>query len=479
MIATLSSVPKRALFCGVTSLLLFAIQSCQNNGSSGQVGVTPKKETASTVTVAPLSYKPTYNLYVETSGSMTGYITRPTEFKNTVSSLLTDVKTKDLAGTININFISGRVCQVGPNAGSNEIDYFIKNLNPALISKANCGSGSSDLPQIFKQVTKNNDSSVNVIVSDCIFSLKGQNAVDYLEAYQNSMTLFFSDSLKKKPFSTLILKYESDFNGTYYNESTPKTNPDLTGKGIKRPFYAILIGNSQFINDFVKNIKYTGYDGYQASYLLQPPATQSISAKVLRTPRKGDYAIKMPASSLQIENATLGGRTGQPQSFQFSIAANLSSFAFGKDYLTAISNYTVPSNYKIDSISLIDSTKSSELNGYTHLFTLSTTDLRQNQDVTISLQNNIPAWVEASSTIDDSNILDPGQQKKTFGFQYLVKGIAGAYDNRFNTNSQFNITVKVSKGEGGANTGTSGFNWWLLIGAFVLVGIIIWVKNKK
>ena len=53
--------------------------------------------------------------------------------------------------------------------------------------------------------------------------------------------------------------------------------------------------------------------------------------------------------------------------------------------------------------------------------------LKQDQDVSIRLQNRLPEWIATSSTDDDTNLSAADFAGTTFGLKYLLQGIYDSY----------------------------------------------------
>ena len=410
---------------------------------------------------------------------MNGYVATGSDFKDAILGLISDLKSKSITEVINIYYINRQLCPQKMAAMPNEIEYFFTNLNPASLSQSGCGTSTSFIPEIVQKAANSNTEDVNILVSDFIFSDSLGASPQYLEAAKNTVKLYLSDAYKKRDFSTIILKLNSQFNGVYYIESKRPTKIDLSNKNIRRPYYIIIFGKKEALQHFLSKINFNDYKGFENSYYLMEPEGTRPSAKVIRNNKIGDFEIVQPSSNLVINNARAGGRNTNTDEFQFSVAVNLDFLKMNDSYLTDAGNYDVSNNYKITNITRNTDETNESLRGYTHVFTLNTSDLKQMQDVTIRLKSKLPSWIQASSTIDDSNPYDSAQQRKTFGFEYLARGISEAYANHNNNKEQFAITIKISKDNYEQHGKSSGFPYWVLFVLAAVVGLIIWLKNKK
>ena len=471
----------KAIAFFILGLFLFG---CNNNRSgSGQRSAHPAtEETPAQVPGNPAGLAATkadYNLYIENSGSMFGYVSRPTNFTNAVYEVITDLYAKNVAGKLNLFFINDSVCPQKPDADPKDMQQFIKNLSPQTLENSGCGVKDSQLPDIIKQVITTAPDKVNILVSDCIFSDNGGNSSGSLDAAKNSLELFLSKELGKRDFSTIIVKLTSPYYGKYWIETSRRKKKYEVLSGQNRPYYMLIFGRQDKLASLYSKIRFKDYTGYENSHFLLPPSASHPPAQIIRNNKIGDFRIEQPATRLVLNNATPGGRNAASGEFQFSVAADLQLLSLEESYLSNPSNYELPTNYTITSITKSDPLNNESQSGYSHVFTVKTTDLKQNQEVFIKLKSKLPEWISRSSTTDDSNPFDAVQQKQTFGLEYLIKGMAEAYADKYEGKEQFNITVQVSKDNYAAHGKSSGFPWWIIIGLVIVVVIIIWLKNKK
>jgi hypothetical protein len=461
----------------LTLISLFFI-GCKGGSKSGQLAknITPGNDTS----IVENSFKKAnYNVYIENSGSMNGYVCIGSDFKNAVLGLITDLKSKNITDTLSIYYVNKQICPKQINALPQEIEYFFKNLNPTSFSNSGCGTNTSFMPEIIKKAVTTNPNTVNILVSDFIFSDSLGSSPQYLESARYTVKLYLADELKQRDFSTIVLKLNSQFEGYYYVESKRPLKIDLKNKNIRRPYYIMIFGNQEKLQLFLSKIKFNDYKGFENSYSLLTPANIKPNAKLIRTNRIGDFEIEQPSTKLVINNAKAGGRNADQNTFQFSIAANLEFLKIDDSYLSSPANYDISSNYTITSILPNTDETNESLKGFTHIFTISTFDLKLMQDVSIQLKSKLPNWVTESSTIDDSNPFDSLKQHQTFGFDYLIRGLSGAYTDRYSGKEQFSISIKVSKNNYNSHGFDAKFRWWIIFALLFIVGIFIWVKNKK
>ena len=119
---------------------------------------------------------------------------------------------------------------------------------------------------------------------------------------------------------------------------------------------------------------------------------------------------------------------------QIEVAVNLGGMLIDSDYLTDAKNYLVKSDDKIEikgirAITADDRNANNKkyLDKATHIITLKMDALKQDQDVSIRLQNRLPEWIATSSTDDDTNLSAADFAGTTFGLKYLLQGIYDSY----------------------------------------------------
>jgi hypothetical protein len=419
-------------------------------------------------------YKPDYNLYIENSGSMEGYLNGSTRFKNTISDIIAKAHANQLQDSISLNFVSDKVCTTNINALPADIKYFLTNLNKERkINK--CDAKISDLPNVINTVLLNGREDVNILVSDCILSL--DNNQNNTNAAKNTLLMLITNELHKSSFSTVILKYNSEFDGLFYpgaNNSTIK----LTSS-IQRPYYLLIFGKSVYLNELLKNLDFTSFDGFENSHYVFVPQNMTPSAKIIRSPMIGQADVATPASSLTLNNIKTGNRQGQEGVFKYSVAIDLSFLRYDKEFLLNPANYEVTKGFQVSSIKPNDDPTNSSLNGFTHVFSITTTDLKPRQEVVLKLNPRLPEWVSQSTTSNDTNPYDSVQKHQTFGLESLIKGITEAYDTKYKDQNQFSITMHLSTNDYNNHGKSSSFSWWWIILLTTFVGFIIWVKTKK
>ena len=470
-------------------LVLFAsfvlLIGCGQGGSSGRRGrvVDELSGTGRGASSGSATSSAAYDVYFDNSASMDGYLSGPgTDLKNDVHTFLKDLQTQGIADTIDLGYVNERICPYRHHASAAEVNAFIRTLNHDSLVRNGCGRKDSYMDAMLQQVIGANPDHVHVLISDYIFSIGNGNSSELLRQQGDNVETVLSGELRKRDFSTIILKFSSGFDGTYYVESRGGGHGSAVPvSGIRRPYYIMIFGSAgrmRRLVDFYKSSRFRNFGGFEHVCYFFQPGTHAPAAKLIRKDRVGKFEIVEPATKLVIDKAV-----ADSVDFQFSVAVDLDELKLDEKYLTNPANYELPANYKIASIRRNDDPTDEALHGFSHVFVIRTSDLKPVQDVYVRLKTTIPQWVYAGSTMDDAHPADSASQRQTFGFQYLVEGIARGYADKYRNTDQFSLNIQVNQGGGMAGSQGSerrgGVPWVLIVIAGVVVGLIVWIKNKR
>ncbi len=332
------------------------------------------------------------------------------------------------------------------------------------------------LPHILKQVIAVKDNSVNVLVSDCIFSRGNGSSSSFLMQQKNTIELAFSEELKRNKFSAIILKMNSQFNGKYFVESRAHTSFNLKNQNIRRPYYILLFGKQQNLMNLLSSIDPKDYKGFENICYFFTPAESPAVAKIVMKNKIGDFTIERPATKLVINNA----EPGAGKEFQFSFVADINFLKADDAFITDTTNYELPPNYSIQKIENIKNVEGTSMEGHTHLYTLKTRELKQQQTVSLKMRAVLPEWIEQASTIDDADPFNTEQQHQTFGLEYLVRGISEGYNDVYGDLKLYDVNIKVNRsGAASGDRSSAGGLWFFLVAALAIMAFVIWQKNKN
>lgn len=381
--------------------------------------------------------KSTVNIYIENSGSMDGYINGNTIYKSNLSDLI--VQTRGVFGIANTNtfFVNSNAYK----SDSEDVKDFISKINAGNTEYKQGNTSTSELNETIKLIlSKSNDNNISLLLSDFIYSLnKNQNTQDGLGIGKSLTKDAFLQHLNKHQVSTLILKFNSDFDGRYYTAS----NTVINYKG-DRPYYVLAIGNDNILRKFMQQIQLSNLKGFENSYYISnsgsfKPVYEVFDAKT----NIGSSRIDRESTK---DNIVLNQVKMDNGVFQFTIAVDFSEVPDQKIILDQ-SNYNIVGDFKINSIvprtdGFINENFSSGVankvkqSKSTHFITIQSTQSNFDKKLAIQLTNKKPNWVINSSTENDSTI--SSSALTTFGFNYFIDGIYEAYNlKNNNTNNDF------------------------------------------
>ncbi|MBB6274095.1 hypothetical protein HDF26_004568 [Pedobacter cryoconitis] len=374
------------------------------------------------------------NVYLENSVSMDGYVEGVTDFENTIYDMLARFKMNRLGNSLNLSYINNKIPFTYKNAGSEDIDSFIKDLNPLTFAKKGGNRSSSDLAAVIKTVlNKTDDQNLSILISDFVFSPgSGTNANLYLSRQKTNITLSFREKLEKTNLSMIVYRMASDFTGMYFD-----LNNKPTRYNGKRPYYIWIIGTENQLRSVLSQqvIHQSNKNFLDKTGFKSTKNPENIPYKILLNGRTGDFSPGVNRDEL-INVKALNGQFG------FSLALNFKDNIRGDDYFLDPENFKINDGYHIISRLLTEKEKESpSLRGFTHLLSVKTNKFN-NQNIDIIIQSKLPSWVDRSTSSDDTNIkVNKDEQLKTFGLKYLIEGVSDAF--KFYPDEQQNVISKI------------------------------------
>jgi hypothetical protein len=470
--------------------ITFFIFSCGPSEKRDLGRVTPKTSKISSLT----NSKTNFNIYIENSGSMNGYVNvndSTTKFKKCLQTIYGTISRSSIYKSASINFINKSICKQNVKIGD-EIT-FLQKLNKQTFENSGCDFRESSLPEIINLAISSNPDDINLLFSDCIISKntkKDGPSINWLTAAEQILRTSLKRELDKNEFSCIIFKMNSEFYGTYCIENKSQNqktkNPILHGSN--RPYYIIISGKPNAIDSFMSNINLKEYKdiGFENSYYLLPPNPNTfIRTKILKKsnydlPKQINTKSKKTSSHLTIINANKDNNDIRNSSFNFTLVANLDTLKIDNSFLNDKNNYEITNNWHIKNIEPNLDENNLALRGYSHIFTIQTDSLLSFQNVSLSLKYKLPNWVDESNNIDDSRALDSIQKHQTFGIKNLLNAFSQSYGNdKYNGKSMFETTIKIAKSSKDEVVPSSSFPWWIFIVILCCTGIFIYFKNKK
>ncbi len=388
--------------------------------------------------------KPVYNVFIENSMSMDGYVRGNTDFKNAIYGFLSDIllKTNGITDTMKLFYINSQLIPFKP-----DLTDFIEKLNPSTFSERGGERGASDIHSVLKTALgATSKGQVAIFVSDCVFSPgRGKGAEDYLVNQSIGIKRTFSDFIYTNPdLATVVIKLNSEFDGTYYDFNNGK-HPLKS----RRPYYIWLIGKYDHIQKLrdqidIKKIR-GGFEDFYAFYPLS--IATSPSYRVLKINKIGSFESDREHPQTHIINALAESRERNAGQFRFAVGIDLTKLGLAESFLTTPENYKLNSDkYTLTVEAITDKERQADpsLSKLSHKLLISTNDL-QPTTLDISLIRKMPQWIEDSHSTNDVN--QTGDElKRTYGFRSLVQGVADAYSSSAKgQDDYFKIHISIKK----------------------------------
>ncbi len=391
---------------------------------------------ADTVTVS--TAKPVVKIYMENSGSMNGYVTTNSQFKNALGHLIT--KADGFYSGTSLDFINQGIYHTPL---CDDLDNFVLNLNPQSMQVGN--TSSTDINKIFKMILDHTQrDTVSVLVSDCMYDV--DNVGNLLSAAASSTTGTFMKAIRrardnKQEFAAIIMQCASEFSGNYYEGNTA-----IACNG-ERPYYVIVMGNKEQVMDFNRHMELedtpTGLPGLRHKFMLSSEPTwllNHMNARIFSSNFNNALRIQAQHDGLNVRKVTLDKE--QPN-FNFAIGLGVSQLFVDDSYLLDANNYEVePKQYRITDVN--DKAKFTECDFFRHPICVQLVALGQNYvpKLTLKLKNQIPAWVEECSYNQRLGTLPPSHQ--SYAIKEMVEGIYGAFYNSKESDSRelFRLDVR-------------------------------------
>lgn len=353
---------------------------------------------------------------------MNGYVKGVTEFDQIIYNYLIDIKNGDLTDQLELFYINSNII---PQC--NDIQKFINNLEPNIFKQSGGNIGTTDIADILKLIlSKNNDQTVSIFISDCIFSPgKNKDANSYLVNQQIQIKNDISEYIKQYPQTAFtVYRCLSNFNGSYFDKEDNQTSINDI-----RPFYIWLIGNKEYISSIQKKIPDSKFIGKGIENKLSITNGQKVDYAI--QPNSGSFKLdkEQPKTHLKKLNVDKTNKAN------FNVQAKLDHFLLSADYLQDESNYELSDK----DFSLNISQAPANPFGYTQLLKLSTIHPKQ-KVLSIRLKMKIPEWV--NNVNDEQGFgIDQNTMNKTFGFKYLIQGVYNAYTSDSDSYTEILINI--------------------------------------
>lgn len=387
---------------------------------------------------------PIYNVYIENSGSMDGYVKGATHFETSVYNYLSDIKISGLTDSLNLFYINSRAIPFG-----SDIADFIEKLEPSTFRERGGDRKTSDISNILKTILNSHksDKTVSILVTDGIFSPgkykrdeKGElikdesrkpipiDATEYLTNQEIGIKTSFAEHLKKhKNTAVMVYQLESKFNGKYYDKLDNPTQINEV-----RPFYIWIIGDMKYLKKLREKIpdeklQERSYKKWLNVFTIMP-CNQNIEYRVSGGNSK-DFKYDKNNHKV-ITNLGSAGRKGM---YGFNVKADFSKMLLENSYIQTPSNYENSSEFKL---TITPDNKSSQ---YTHTLTFEANNKKfKGKSINVKLKSKLPEWIEKTNDNDGSQAV----KHKTYGIKQQLNGVYDAFTFEGDTYTEIKIDIK-------------------------------------
>ena len=372
--------------------------------------------------------------YLENSGSMFGYVNGFSEYVDVVSELAEKPEFAAEQTPREFNLINGgksiKIYEIGNDPSVLKEKLNVRGFHCGDITKSNL----NDMFQLALKRAKGD--TISILISDGIYDLqKPQSPMNALATEGKETRSRFIERLSEGGVQTLMIKMNSHFKGKYHNAKQKSILLDQD-----RPYYIWFFGNSTLLNKYFSDKYIASLTGYRDMARFLKYENELVSYKVVSNNRKGKFRFDKHSKNqlIDVEPDRNGG------GFQFTIATDFSNLPFSDSYFNTIVNYDCNNtNYSVCEVTNIGNIKIYGL-GFTptHLISIHTNKSPYGE-IDICLKNNIPNWIFETNTNDESGI--KGDSNHTFGFDFLTKGISGAYTHINQNTNLAKFTILINK----------------------------------
>lgn len=379
----------------------------------------------------------TLTVYFERSGSMTPYDTPGGggQLKKAVNDLINFFPSGD---GVKINIVNDNIYPYNGTASS-----FLQDRNIYESTKGTGNASYTDFKLIFEKIIQaQKPGNVSVLVTDLIYSPQNTAdvSVEKILNEENSVATAIFKTYKGK--SIIVNQMMGDYNGQYY----PYNGAPFAYSG-KRPFYVIIVADAATIDRMSNDDKYAKFlhpSGVKNSYRFNQ-AQSELNYKVV--PDWKDNVGRFRQS--RNDQHTITGCEGDRETgvLCFTLAANLKPLNKDEAFLTNVANYNVQSQSGFE-ISIraikpenITNNNRTYLEGMTHLITAKGKFDKSRDELSITLANQFPEWINESSTMNDTDPSAAGFATTTFGLNRFLQGIYDAFSG--GNDSYGKIVMKI------------------------------------
>lgn len=419
---------KYFLYALLSAASILCLASCDNGRT--QKNSNPDSPTEATETVVEIIEQtsntdnhPTYNVYIENSGSMYGFFQGETELENALYRYLTEIEVNRLTDKLNFFYINSEIIPHDV-----ESPDFIPLLTPESFRRAGGEMGDTDIAEVLKMIIDNtNNDEVAIMVTDGIISPGAHvDANTYLKTQETEIYRFFSDYRHKEPEAGAILfQLSSNFNGIFYNKVNRKSsiNHEIL-------YYIWIIGKQKDLVELENKVGDGDLRNHSANNWLNKFIIASGDQKVhyRLSDNIGNYKRSKTNTSKTIGKMRKDKKTGLAE---FGINVDFSSLLIDEEYIMNPDNYELNFDY--------DLKISRSANKRDHILRFSANrPIRGKFNIRLKTSDDLPGWVLTSNDAEGEKAI-PNQ---TYGIKYQVNGLRDAFTK--STSYYTEMTIEIN-----------------------------------
>ena len=395
-----------------------------------------------------------FKFFLERSGSMIPYDNPKTTgtFKSAIAGLLNSIPG---------NGSQRNLMYIVNDAVYNYNHSFKDFLQSGNIFQETKGIGDpryTDFTCIFDSILSRTETGqLSILVSDLIYSTKNMQNVNPLRIMNEAQAMTTSTFKGHQDKDVVILKFSSDYIGSYYSYNNPHVGKEYNGM---RPFYMMLVADhptirSIFQQDLYKDFRnFSHLKGFENYYCFSRSDGEPYYSFLLSDMHNvGRYtAARTSANTTRCIHDIDRLEPDRDGNTSLTMAIDLSNIITDQQYLLNPANYEVVSqaNYRVSLIEPItEANRTQDIKNFapqaTHILVLSTSEKVINENVAIRLKNHLPNWISESNSDDDADIRSSSFGSTTFAFKYLMLGIYESFFSMTEEPDFFKLQFVISK----------------------------------
>lgn len=390
----------------------------------------------------PIQCNPQIQVYLETSGSMNGYVNGGTStFQQVIKEFLSGIINANFASEVTYNYITNKVTKK-----SNDLNKYITTLTPSSF-ETNGNIATTDIGLIFSKILSMTDpNTISILISDCIIS-PGRNI--NTKAYLNGQMTDIRNAIvgyinQYGDLACLVYQFDSEFNGNYFDYENNKRSINQ-----HRPFYIWIFGHT--LNVAMLKLKYVPDTDFRVAPIRNQWMIFNTDISLIQNDYQ--YGVLLPNNMIagkynRIDKTTIRAiqKSSVNDNYRFSFGANISiaDYLMGEDYVNDTKNYThlINKASRQDFFGQIE-TDTNTNDPYSNIFHVESATPFPKGIFTIGFTPRIPDWAIECTDYDDRSF-DGTNDDKTYGLEAIFNGIYNGYNSGNNDNiiAEFDFVIK-------------------------------------